>query len=299
MSKKKIQLVAEVGCNHMGQINLAKTMIDQAKRAGADYVKFQKRDNKNLLSKKQYNEKHPVPHNSFGKTYGEHREHLEFDISTHKKIFNYCKKRKIKYSCSAWDIKSAQQLSKICKQYIKIPSATNLNFQVLDFLCSKYFGDIHISTGMTSEKEVNTIFEFMKKRKRLNNLVLYSCVSAYPVDYSDVCLLDVKRLTQKYGKYIKAVGFSGHHRGVSIDNCTIALGATWVERHFTFDRSAKGTDHAASLELDGFMKLRGRIDSTSLALNYKPKKILKCEKFQRSYLKNVVNRETKKNKQHN
>ena len=289
MSKTKIQLVAEIGCNHMGQINLAKMMIDQAKFAGADYVKFQKRDNKILLSKKQYNEKHPVPHNSFGNTYGDHREYLELNINTHKQIFQYCKKKKIKYSCSVWDIKSAEQISKICEQYIKVPSATNLNFQVLDFLCLKYFGDIHISTGMTSEDEIDTIFEFIKKRKRLKNLVLYSCVSAYPTNVKDVCLLDVEKLTKKYGKYIKAIGFSGHHRGVSIDNCTVALGATWIERHFTFDRTAKGTDHAASLELEGLTKLRNRLDATMLALNYKPRGILKCEKPQRSYLKKVVN----------
>ena len=94
-------------------------------------------------------------------------------------------------------------------------------------------------------------------------------------------------LLTKYGKYIKTVGFSGHHRGLSIDNCSVALGATWIERHFTFDRTAKGTDHAASLELEGLVKLRSRLDETSLALNYKPRKILKCEKFQRSYLKKV------------
>jgi N-acetylneuraminate synthase len=273
----------------MGQIKLAKLMIDQAKLAGADYVKFQKRDNKTLLSARQYNKKHPVPENSFGKTYGEHREYLEFNIGTHKKILQYCKKIKINYSCSAWDLQSAKQISKLCKQYIKIPSATNLNFQVLDFLCLKYSGDIHLSTGMTSEKEIDTIFKFIKKRKRLKNLVLYSCVSAYPAEHKDVCLLDIKNLIQKYGKYIKAVGFSGHHRGVSIDNTTVALGATWIERHFTFDRTAKGTDHSASLELDGFTKLRGRVDETLLALNYKPREILKCEKFQRSYLKKIIN----------
>ena len=289
MSKKKIKVVAEIGCNHMGQINLAKKMIDQAKFAGADYVKFQKRDNKILLSKKQYHEKHPVPHNSFGNTYGDHREYLELNTNTHKQIFQYCKKKKIKYSCSVWDIKSAEQISKISEQYIKVPSATNLNFQVLDFLCLKYFGDIHISTGMTSEDEIDTIFEFIKKRKRLKNLVLYSCVSAYPANIQDVCLLDVKKLFEKYGKYIKAIGFSGHHRGLSIDNCTVALGATWIERHFTFDRTAKGTDHAASLELEGLTKLRSRLDETMLALNYKPREILKCEKPQRLYLKNVVN----------
>jgi len=287
MSKTKIQLVAEIGCNHMGQFNLAKLMIDQAKQAGADYVKFQKRDNKTLLSDKQYRGKHPVPHNSFGKTYGEHREFLEFNTALHKKIFEYCNKRKIKYSCSAWDVKSAKDISRICKQYIKVPSATNLNFEVLEFLCSKYSGDIHISTGMTSANEIESIFEFVKKKKRLKNLVLYSCVSDYPASIKDVCLLDVKRLNDKYGKYIKAIGFSGHHRGLSIDNSTIALGATWIERHFTFDRTAKGTDHSASLELEGLSKLRIRLDETMLALNYKPKKILKCEKFQRSYLKKV------------
>ena len=287
MSKTKIQLVAEIGCNHMGQLNLAKLMINQAKLAGADYVKFQKRDNKTLLSDKQYRGKHPVPRNSFGKTYGEHREYLEFSMSVHHKILAYCKKRKIKYSCSAWDVKSAKDISKICKQYIKVPSATNLNFEVLDFLCLKYSGDIHISTGMTAANEVDAIFEFIKKKKRLKNLVLYSCVSDYPANIKDVCLLDIKKLNEKYGKYIKAIGFSGHHRGLSIDNCTIVLGSTWIERHFTFDRTAKGTDHSASLEFDGLSKLRIRLDETMLALNYKPRKILKCEKFQRSYLKNI------------
>tara|TARA_B100001250_G_scaffold400180_1_gene410432 strand:- start:2871 stop:3740 length:870 start_codon:yes stop_codon:yes gene_type:complete len=287
MSKTKIQLVAEIGCNHMGQLNLAKLMINQAKQAGADYVKFQKRDNKTLLSDEQYHGKHPVPHNSFGKTYGEHREYLEFNTNIHQKLLEYCKKKKIKYSCSAWDVKSAKDISKICKEYIKVPSATNLNFELLDYLCSKYSGDIHVSTGMTSSSEVDSIFEFIKKKKRLKNLVLYSCVSDYPANIKDVCLLDIKNLSKKYGKYIKAIGFSGHHRGLSIDNCTIVLGATWIERHFTFDRTAKGTDHSASLEPDGLGKLRVRLDETMLALNYKPKKILKCEKFQRSYLKRV------------
>ena len=112
-------------------------------------------------------------------------------------------------------------------------------------------------------------------------------MSAYPANIKDVCLLDIRKLTEKYGKYVKAIGFSGHHRGVSIDNCTVTLGATWIERHFTFAITAKGTDHSASLELDGLTKLRNRVDESMLALNYKPKKILKCEKFQSSYLNSI------------
>jgi N-acetylneuraminate synthase len=176
MNKKKIHLVAEIGCNHMGQLNLAKLMIDQAKHAGVDYVKFQKRDNKTLLTNKQYYGKHPVPHNSFGKTYGEHREYLEFNTNVHKELFKYCRRKKIKYSCSVWDVTSAKQISKICEQYIKVPSATNLNFPVLDFLCSKYSGDIHISTGMTTEDEIDDIFEFVKKK---GDLKIWFCTLVY------------------------------------------------------------------------------------------------------------------------
>jgi sialic acid synthase len=285
---KKIYLVAEIGCNHMGDLKIAKMLIDQAKQCGADYVKFQKRDNKILFSKKEYNSKHPVPQNSFGKTYGEHREYLEFNLSQHKKIISYCKKKKIKYSCSVWDINSAKVILNISKDYIKIPSATNLNFPVLDYLSKNYKGDIHISTGMTSSKELDQIIDFLDKKKALKRTVLYSCTSSYPANTNDVKLLDVLNLKQKYGKYLKAIGFSGHHRGLSIDNAAIPLGANWFERHFTFDRTAKGTDHAASLEPEGLKKLRVRLDETNQTLNYKPNNILKNEKFQRNYLKKIV-----------
>ena len=125
---KKILLVAEIGCNHMGDMNIAKLLIKQAKLSGADYVKFQKRDNKTLLSEKEFNSKHPNSKNSFGKTYGKHREFLEFNLKQHKEIISYCKKIKIKYSCSVWDLNSAILIAKICSDYIKIPSATNLGF---------------------------------------------------------------------------------------------------------------------------------------------------------------------------
>lgn len=285
---KKIYLVAEIGCNHMGDISIAKKLINQAKFCGADYVKFQKRDNKILFNKKEYNSKHPIPKNSFGDTYGEHREFLEFSLAEHKNLISYCRKKSIKYSCSVWDVNSTIAISKISKDYIKVPSATNMNFEVLDILCKKYKGDIHLSTGMTSAKEVDEIINFLDERKSLNRLVLYSCTSAYPAEIDDVKLLDILNLKNKYGKYLKAIGFSGHHKGITIDNAAVVLGATWFERHFTFDRTAKGTDHAASLEVDGLSKLRGRLDLTSRALNFKPKEILESEIFQRKYLKKVV-----------
>jgi len=272
----------------MGDMKITKLLIDQAKLCGADYVKFQKRDNKILFSKNEYNSKHPIEANSFGKTYGEHREFLEFNLNQHKKIISYCIKKKIKYSCSVWDINSAKTISGISKEYIKIPSATNLNFEVLDYLSKYYKGDIHISTGMTSANEIEEIISFLGKRNALRRIVLYSCTSSYPAKIEDVKLLDILNLKEKYGKFVKAIGFSGHHKGLSIDNAAITLGASWFERHFTFDRTAKGTDHAASLESEGLMKLRIRLDETNMTLNYKPKKILQSEKFQRNYLKKII-----------
>ena len=179
-------------------------------------------------------------------------------------------------------------MSSISEDYIKVPSATNMNFQVLDYLSKNYRGDVHISTGMTSANELDQIINFLNKRKALKRTILYSCTSSYPANINDVKLLDILKLKEKYGKHCKAIGFSGHHRGLSIDNAAIPLGANWFERHFTFDRTAKGTDHAASLEAEGLKKLRGRLDETNQTLNYKPSQILKNEKFQRNYLKKII-----------
>ena len=141
---------------------------------------------------------------------------------------------------------------------------------------------------MTSAKELDEIINFLDVRKSLKRVVLYACTSAYPAEIKDVKLLDILNLKKKYGKFLKSIGFSGHHKGLSIDNAAITLGASWFERHFTFDRTAKGTDHAASLESEGLMKLRIRLDETNMTLNYKPKQILKNERFQRNYLKKIV-----------
>ena len=141
---------------------------------------------------------------------------------------------------------------------------------------------------MTSANEIDEIVSFLDRRAALKRTVLYSCTSSYPAKIEDVKLLDILNLKEKYGKFVKAIGFSGHHKGLSIDNAAITLGASWFERHFTFDRTAKGTDHAASLESEGLMKLRIRLDETNMTLNYKPKNILKSEKFQRNYLKKII-----------
>jgi sialic acid synthase len=287
--KQKPVIIAEIGCNHKGSFEIAKKMILEAKKAGAEYVKFQKRNNKFLLGDK-YNLPHPVQHNSYGKTYGKHRDFLEFNIATHKKLFNFCKKVKVKYSVSVWEKKSAYEFikSKLKLDYIKVPSACNLDFELLETLASKFKGKIHISTGMTTRKEIDKIFNFFKKKGRNKDLVIYSCTSDYPAKNEDVCLLEIEYLKKKYGKKIEAVAFSGHHLGISIDIASFLLGAKFIERHFTLDRTWKGTDHAASLEPQGLNKLCRDILTVKKSLTYKNKLgLLKSEKFQRKKLKNI------------
>lgn len=285
--KNKTYVVAEIGCNHKGDVLIAKKMILAAKNAGADYVKFQKRDNKYLLGS-QYYEPHPVAENSYGKNYGEHRDFLEFSINQHKDLFKFCKKHKIKYSVSVWEKNSAIEFvkSKLPLEYIKVPSACNTDFELLEYLGKKFKKKIHISLGMTSDKEINQIFSLFKKLKRTKDLVFYSCTSDYPVKNEDVHLLDVIDLRKKFERKIEAIAFSGHHLGISHDVAAVTLGAKFVERHFTLDRTWKGTDHAASLEPQGLTKLVRDINLINNSLKSKPgNKILKCEFNQRNKLK--------------
>ena len=289
MKKKKINLVAEVGCNHKGDFEIAKKMIKKlALFCEVKFVKFQKRDNRSLLSKDEYNKPHPNPENSFGKTYGEHREFLEFSINQHKKLLNFSKKNNIDYSCSAWDLNSAKQLIKLKLNHIKVPSACNLDFSMISYLCKKFKGKIHISLGMTTNEEEKKIIKLIKKYNRFKDLVLYACTSGYPVPVEDLNLLEIQRLKNNYKKYGCEIGFSGHYSGISVDNLAIVLGATWIERHFTLDRTWKGTDHAASLEPDGMRRLQNNLDDSLKALTLKNKEILKIEIFQRNKLKRFI-----------
>ena len=129
------------------------------------------------------------------------------------------------------------------------------------------------------------IVALFRDRGRLADLVLYACTSGYPVPFEDVCLLEVQRLREAYGADVHAVGFSGHHLGIAADVAALALGAQYVERHFTLDRTSKGTDHAASLEPDGMRKLARDLRNVAKALTYKPSDVLPIEETQREKLK--------------
>lgn len=280
------KIVAEIGCNHKGDMEIAKQMIETAAiYCKADVVKFQKRCNQELLSNEEYNAPHPHPENSYGSTYGEHREFLEFTLEQHRQLQAWCKQFGIEYSTSVWDLTSAKEIVSLKPSLIKIPSACNLNKQLLEYLCDNYDGEIHISTGMTTKEEIELIVRFFESKGRAKDVVLYNCTSGYPVPFEDICLLDLVDLKTKYDDRVKAIGFSGHHLGIAVDSAAVALGAEWIERHYTLDRTWKGTDHAASLEPDGVRKLARDCRAVYKSLTRKSEDVLDIEKVQRDKLK--------------
>lgn len=282
------KIIAEIGCNHKGDMKIAKEMITTAALfCKVDIVKFQKRTNKELLSEEEYNTPHPNPANSYGATYGEHREFLEFDVEQHKQLKDWCDELGVTYSTSVWDLTAAKEIVTLNPELIKIPSACNLKIDMLTYLCENYNGEIHLSFGMTTHKEEEKIVNLFESHNRAKDVIIYSCTSGYPVAFEDICLYEITRLKKQFEGRVKQIGFSGHHLGIAADIAALTLGAEWVERHFTLDRTWKGTDHAASLEPDGMRKLARDLRNVHKALSYKKSEILEVEKVQREKLKRL------------
>jgi N-acetylneuraminate synthase len=280
------RLIAEVGCNHAGDIALAEKLISiGANFCEVDAIKFQKRDPRTLLTPEQYDAPHPNADHAYGPTYGAHREFLELSVDQHRHLMKVCADIGVTYSSSVWDMPSARAIVGLEPEFIKIPSATNSNMELLGYLCNEYGGHIHISLGMTTRAEEEALVSFLEARERADSTVLYACTSGYPVPFEDICLGEITRLRDSYGSSVAGIGFSGHHLGIAADIAALALGADWIERHFTLDRTMKGTDHAASLEPDGMRRLARDIRAVFKALGDKDQEILPIEEAQRSKLK--------------
>lgn len=283
---KKPYIIAEAGCNHMGQMEIAKDLIETASHfCKANAIKFQKRCIKELLTPEQFNAPHPNPMNSYGDTYGAHREFLEFTVEQHAQLKEWCEEAGITYSSSVWDLTSAKEITSLKPKFIKVPSACNTHFEMLQWLCDNYIGEIQLSFGMTNHEEEEQIVKLFEKNGRAKDLVLFNCTSGYPVPFKDVCLLEINRMREAYERRVKAIGFSGHHLGIAVDVAAYTLGANVIERHYTLDRTWKGTDHAASLEPDGIRKLVRNLNAVYETLNSKSSEILPIEQIQRDKLK--------------
>jgi sialic acid synthase len=287
MNNKAPKLVAEVGCNHMGDFPLALEMIHSAAIHGADYVKFQKRNLDRYSTFK--NSPHPDPKNSFGESYFEHRKNLEFSLDQHSILKRACEEAGVKYAVSVWDLESFEEIQSLDPDYIKIPSAENLNFSLLNRIIEEGL-PIHISLGMTSSLEKEKIFKHLEQRRYFSDTTLYSCTSSYPTEIGELYLGELLDLRNRYAKHGASFGFSGHYLGTNLDAVAFALGAQWIERHFTLDKKQKGSDQKFSLDPEELLKVKKNILEASFAIQSRPVEILSCESSSRGKLKsNLIN----------
>jgi sialic acid synthase SpsE len=265
---KRAYVIAEIGQNHQGDLEVARELIRQAKLCGADAVKSQKRDIRTMLTPDEYARPYSSPH-AFGATYGAHREALELSAAQHAELLAFARTFGIEYFASPWDIPSAELLHGIGMRLFKIPSACVTHIPMLRVIAS-FKKPVILSTGMSTLEEIDRAVEVLSSCE----LVIMQCTSAYPCEFSAVNLRAMDTLRERYRV---PVGLSGHHRGIAVDAAAIALGARAVERHFTLDRTMKGSDHAASLEPPGLARLVRDLRAVEAALGSGDKSVLACE----------------------
>tara|TARA_B100000902_G_scaffold356254_1_gene369776 strand:- start:9461 stop:10498 length:1038 start_codon:yes stop_codon:yes gene_type:complete len=276
MNKKKLTnrlgkvplIIAEVGQNHQGSLTLAKKYIKEFSKSGADIIKFQARDNKSLFSKEAYNKNYDSE-NSFGKTYGEHREKLELSFKELKEIRKECKKNNIYFMVTPFDEKSLKLISKLDVDIIKIASFDLGNLPFIN-LISKQKKIVAISTGGGNSKEIDESIRILKKNKI--KIILLHCVSEYPCPYNHLGLENISILKKKYPKCI--IGLSDHFNGILSGPIAYLQGAKVFEKHVTLNRAWKGTDHSFALEPEGFRRFVRDIHRSPEMLKSKNKKLI-------------------------
>ena len=254
---KKPYLIAEIGINHNGDINIAKELIKRAKDSGFDSVKFQKRTINIVYDKKILDTPRESP---WGKTTRDQKLGLEFEKKEYDAIDKYCKEINIEWFASAWDVESLNFLKNYNLKYHKIASAMIVDHNFLNEVAKTHVHTF-ISTGMSSKEDIDNAVNIFKKNKC--SFELMHCVSTYPMKAEDANLLTINQLKNEYGC---DVGYSGHENGIVVSIAALMLGITSLERHITLDRVMYGSDQAASLELSGMRNLCESIDKVLLAL---------------------------------
>ena len=262
---KKPVLIAEIGINHNGSIKLAKKMIDLAKDCGFDFVKFQKRNPDISTPEIQKKILRNTPWGYI--TYLDYKKKIEFGLKEFKQIDSYCKKKKIKWFASAWDLESQSFLKKFNLKYNKVASAMVTNLKLISRI-AKEKKLTFISTGMSSMKNISKCLKIFKKEKC--KFILMHCVSTYPCPPEKLNLRMIQTLKKKFKC---EVGYSGHESDVSPTILAYFLGANYIERHITLDRTMWGTDQAASLAEPGMRSLSRILSKMSKVLGTGQKKM--------------------------
>jgi len=239
---KKPFLIAEIGINHNGDIDIAKKLIDEAKKANFDAVKFQKRDINVVYSKEILD----TPRESqWGTTTREQKIGLEFEEKEYDKIDEYCKKKEIIWFASPWDVNSLKFLDKYNLDYQKVASAMIVDKNLLNEI-AKRKKHTFISTGMSKKEDIDNAVAIFKNNDC--SFELMHCISTYPMKVEDANLATISELKKVYQC---PVGYSGHESGVVVSYAALVFGISSLERHITLDRTMYGSDQAASLEPEG------------------------------------------------
>ena len=239
-------IIAEIGINHNGDLEIAKKLIDAAVDTGCDAVKFQKRTVETVYNKEELDKYRESP---WGTTNRQQKNGLEFSEEQYDEIDRYCKERNIDWSASAWDVESQRFLRKYNLKFNKVASAMLTHKELLEEIASEN-RHTYISTGMSTLEQIDKAVSIFERAHCPYELM--HCNSSYPMSVDDANLRVMHTLRNRYKCN---VGYSGHESGVIVSCAAVALGATSLERHITLDRSMYGSDQAASLEIGGLRRM--------------------------------------------
>ena len=268
----KCYVIAEIGHNHQGSLEKAREMFREAKLAGADAVKLQKRDNRGLYTKAAYDKPYDNE-NSFGATYGEHREFLEFGASQDRELQAYAKELGVDFFATAFDIASAEFLHDFDMPAYKLASGDLKSTPLLKFVAA-LGKPLIISTGGATIEDVQRAYDVIMPINP--QLAILQCTAGYPAAFHELDLRVISTYRDRFPGAV--VGFSSHDNGIAMPVAAYMLGARVVEKHFTLNRASKGTDHAFSLEPVGLRKMVRDLDRTFQALGDGVKKIYESER---------------------
>ena len=272
-----VYVIAEIGLNHNGSVDIAKQLIDIAAEAGCDAVKFQKRTPEICVPMDQRLIERETPWGRM--TYMDYRYRVEFETEEYTEIDNYCTKLGVHWFASPWDVPSVEFLAKFDVVTYKVASASLTDHELLRAIRSTGKPMI-LSTGMSTIEEIDKAIEVVGT----DNLVLLHATSTYPMPANEA---NLRTITTLKDRYQVPVGYSGHERGLQISLAAVALGAVAVERHITLDRTMWGSDQAASLEPEGLRHLVRDIRILQDALGDGVKRVFEGELAPRARLRRV------------
>ena len=280
MVKDKTEFIAEVGINHNGDMKLAKEMIDMAVICKVDVVKFQKRNPDIAVPEHQKNVEKIVPWRKEKTTYLQYKKDIEFSKEEYDEIDAYCKQKDIRWTASVWDVESVEFMKQYNVPFLKIPSALITNEELL-IACRDSGIPIYMSTGMSTEEEVNKAVEILGDTLE----VLFHCNSSYPAKDNELNLSYITMMKLNYPNV--KIGYSGHEEGISACIVAKVMGAEVFERHITLSRSMWGTDQAASIVFDQLYKLVRDLDKVNDWIGLPVKTVTDGEKPIRLKLRGV------------